>query len=711
MKVFELNKTPLVNRLAYILLAMAGVTFLVWLRPHQPPNTVDDAYITFRYARNLVNGVGFVYNAGERVLGTTTPAYTLLLAALSRLSGFTDYPRLALIVNALCDAITFGLLIRLVTHLTGPRWVGLGAALLFAIDGRTLDFSTGGMESSFNVMAILLTLMLFFEGRTRLAALAAGLVVLIRPDGLTLVAAIFAAWGLDTLRRQVSAMPWKELGLFALVVAPWLIFATLYFGQPIPQSVLAKSVSYHVPPLMAFRAFLVQLRTVFPFSLPPLQEGQSLGRQLLQALLPAALCVLGLTLLQRRHRNAWVIGAYIALFIAFFSVGNPLWLGWYEVPMMPLYWTLILAAVVRAGERAARFVFRPSSLHREAARWGASSRSSPVGRFIAKHPGGTPHALLLASFIVLSVPHLSRLNVVPWETPRNEPFVLNATYNKQREADYELLARMLWPAARSHRLAAIPEIGAFGYVYPGNVFDTTGLISPAMLKYFPIPADVPIEIYSVPRQAIFDLRPDLFITFDSFIQATLSPDDPEFLALYRPTIGLTSHAAFGIQRLIAYRRADLPMESALPPEARRATVHFGPAIVTLEGYTTRFWADKENSFLEAALFWRNSFAPVTRDLLISVNLLSADSQTAYQILDRPGETLFPSQSWAPGLMLVDRYQLKRPVPDAGPYTVTVTVFDSSADDPLAAVDDVGAPLADSTFVIPSISVPSVPSVP
>ncbi|MGH2523272.1 MAG: hypothetical protein ACRDH2_12275, partial [Anaerolineales bacterium] len=190
-------------RLAFGALAFAGLLFLLWLRFHQPPNTVDDAYITFRYARNIANGVGFVYNAGERVLGTTTPAYALLLAALSRLSGFYDYPRLALLVNALLDAVTFCLVARFATRLTaaqvGQRWIGLGVALLFAIDGRTLDFSTGGMETSFNLMAIMLTLALLFENRTRWAALAAGLAVLVRPDGLTLAAAFFAALALPVL--------------------------------------------------------------------------------------------------------------------------------------------------------------------------------------------------------------------------------------------------------------------------------------------------------------------------------------------------------------------------------------------------------------------------------------------------------------------------------------------------------------------------------
>src|SRR3990172_13278728 len=56
------------------------------------PRTIDDAYITFRYARNLLAGQGLVFNPGERVLGTTTPVYTLLMAGLGLVSGGTDAP-------------------------------------------------------------------------------------------------------------------------------------------------------------------------------------------------------------------------------------------------------------------------------------------------------------------------------------------------------------------------------------------------------------------------------------------------------------------------------------------------------------------------------------------------------------------------------------------------------------------------------------------
>jgi hypothetical protein len=300
----------------------------------------------------------------------------------------------------------------------------------------------------------------------------------------------------------------------------------------------------------------------------------------------------------------------------------------------------------------------------------------------------------------MALPQLSRLNLLPWEKPTHAPFVLNPTFNKRREADYRLVAAMLRPAAEQDRLLAIPEIGAFGYVYPGRLFDTTGLISPAIQRYFPIPTDIPIEIYSVPRQMLFDLKPDLFVSFDSFIQATLSPDDPEFLALYRPTIGLTSHAAFGIQRLMTYRRSDLPVEVTLPPDATPVDARFGPADVALRGYALTATADPHHQFVDVILFWQGADSDIGRDLLVRVRLLDAEGNVVYEILNQPGETLFPTPAWTPGFWLVDRYPLKRPLPDSVAYTATVTVFASDADDALPAFAADGSLLADNTLVIP-----------
>lgn len=62
--------------------------------------TIDDAFITFRYARNIVEGQGFVYNPGVSTLGTTTPLFTLLLTAASAFSGSRDFPQIAIVLSA-----------------------------------------------------------------------------------------------------------------------------------------------------------------------------------------------------------------------------------------------------------------------------------------------------------------------------------------------------------------------------------------------------------------------------------------------------------------------------------------------------------------------------------------------------------------------------------------------------------------------------------
>ncbi len=63
------------------LVALAAIAARLATGPHP----IDDAYITFRYARNLADGLGLVYNPGEWVLGTTAPLWATILAAGYRL--------------------------------------------------------------------------------------------------------------------------------------------------------------------------------------------------------------------------------------------------------------------------------------------------------------------------------------------------------------------------------------------------------------------------------------------------------------------------------------------------------------------------------------------------------------------------------------------------------------------------------------------------
>src|SRR5213075_1752282 len=64
---------------AEVLAVLSIVAFVLENRRVHAP--IDDAFIFYRYAKNLVHGHGLVYNVGERVEGITSLLWTLLIAA------------------------------------------------------------------------------------------------------------------------------------------------------------------------------------------------------------------------------------------------------------------------------------------------------------------------------------------------------------------------------------------------------------------------------------------------------------------------------------------------------------------------------------------------------------------------------------------------------------------------------------------------------
>src|SRR5690349_3483780 len=60
---------------------------------------IDDAFITYRYSARLATGDGLTYNDGERVLGTTTPGYALLMAGVGAAGGVNSIPLGSRVLN------------------------------------------------------------------------------------------------------------------------------------------------------------------------------------------------------------------------------------------------------------------------------------------------------------------------------------------------------------------------------------------------------------------------------------------------------------------------------------------------------------------------------------------------------------------------------------------------------------------------------------
>lgn len=193
--------------------------------------TADDALIIFRYAENLAAGHGFVYNLGERVLGTTTPLYTLLLAGLLKIkiNCFVG----GLILNNLADLTTAWVLLQLFRSEQGPlSWL---PAVLFLFSPESLQWSLSGMETQLYIAFIFLAFYFASTESWSVAFLFAAITVLTRVDGIAVLGVLVVAYLL-----RYAKLPALPLVIFAVAVLPWTLFAYFYFGSPIPNSAAAK---------------------------------------------------------------------------------------------------------------------------------------------------------------------------------------------------------------------------------------------------------------------------------------------------------------------------------------------------------------------------------------------------------------------------------------------------------------------------------------
>jgi len=171
------------------LLLALGVARAIWLAW-----TSDDAFISFRYAENLVSGDGLVYNAGERVEGYSNLLWTLMLATAVQLG-----VPIVLAAQGL-GILTYATLALCLAHRSWSRHRSLGlpflplAAALVLVSSDFHEWSTGGLETMlFTLLAVQGLLLTRTSSASLRPPLVAGalfsLLVLTRPDGLLLAAA------------------------------------------------------------------------------------------------------------------------------------------------------------------------------------------------------------------------------------------------------------------------------------------------------------------------------------------------------------------------------------------------------------------------------------------------------------------------------------------------------------------------------------------
>jgi hypothetical protein len=458
------------------------------------PRTIDDAYITFRYARNLARGLGFVYNPGEAVLGTTTPLYTLLMAAAYGL-GLHSLPAVAVVVNALADAATVALLYAMGLRLSRSRLVAVGVALAWALSPMSVTFAVGGMETSVVILFLVASFAAYGAGRARWSAVLIALAVLTRPDALIAALLLFADMALQPLLARDGAppsvrlrrLPWAEGAIFVGVLLPWILFATLTFGSPLPQSVQAKVRAYHL------RDFSALIRLLQHYSMP-FFEHEVMGRFWPAIGLPLYLVLytVGATRVTRRVGRALPMFIYPFFYAAVFGAANPLVFRWYLAPPLPFYFLGILTGLYALCMDISRRLGRPRA-------------------------GARAAAILVVLLLGLS---LNAYTLHPDHGP-GRPAPEMAWF--KLELLYEKAAGRIKPLLEPGDVVAAADIGTVGWFTGAPILDTVGLISTEAVAYYPLDPSLLVISYAASPDLIRDRQPDYLVFLEVYVRKTLLP--------------------------------------------------------------------------------------------------------------------------------------------------------------------------------------------
>ena len=203
----------------------------------------EDALITVAHARNAVEGLGLTHHAGEPVThGFTSVASVLLpvgFEAIVRDSGIIGIQLVSLAASVL--AVVYAA--NVADALGLSRAARFLVIAFLAVETNHVFYGAAGMETQIAVALLLASIYYTVRERWVGIGLTLGLCVLARPDYLLWWA---CALGYLAIRRRDLLL--RTAGLAIGVVAPWLLFATVYYGSPVPQTIVAKAASFSTLP-------------------------------------------------------------------------------------------------------------------------------------------------------------------------------------------------------------------------------------------------------------------------------------------------------------------------------------------------------------------------------------------------------------------------------------------------------------------------------
>ena len=200
---------------------------------------LDDTFIFYKYAKNIAEGNGYVFNLGEKINATTSPLYTLILASLYWIIKPIYSDSFVILGNLISISSILLILFSMKKIYNNNDYFYWFAAIFLAMPLLKFGF---GMETFLNLALIVFSIYLYISERFLLASALAGLTVLARFDSILFAGIIFLYYIFD--KRKFPSI--KMIAVFLLVITPWFVFSKIYFGSFLPTTIGAKLSQQHL---------------------------------------------------------------------------------------------------------------------------------------------------------------------------------------------------------------------------------------------------------------------------------------------------------------------------------------------------------------------------------------------------------------------------------------------------------------------------------
>lgn len=223
------------------LLSMSGLLLFNYF--YHSGYAVDDAYISFRYLDNLLDGVGLVFNAEERVEGYTNLLWILLLIPW-RMLGLSPETA-ALMLNVFCTVLLFLGVYHSARRLSdGRTQAGWIAVILLAGFGSLAFWIGAGLETLCvaTLVAMANYRLIKRGGFSAGAALLFGMAAITRPDAVIFAVVallVYLPYG-KGFKSRVMLDYARYVAIFLILPVAQLVFRWIYYGEWLPNTYFAK---------------------------------------------------------------------------------------------------------------------------------------------------------------------------------------------------------------------------------------------------------------------------------------------------------------------------------------------------------------------------------------------------------------------------------------------------------------------------------------